>query len=256
MKTLAVANQKSVGKSTIAFHLAHAGAEAGLRVLIVTFDAQGSLELVFPAIDGAAPGLLASALFEEAEPSTPLEYLNERVAIIRADQTMFALDTAPESFIRRPKMHLRRFAADFDLCIIDTPGRICMPLNAALTAADVVLCPVSMGLFEIAALADLWKFIQAVRKKGYNPQLRLMGILPNKINTKSKEELQGLADLRQQFGTAIMPEMLTERAAVKQATSRRRPVWFGTKGAGHRAAGVEWKSVCNSILVNLGSIPK
>lgn len=253
MKTLAVVNQKSVGKTTVVFHLGSAGADFHqLRVLLVSLDAQGSLELVLPRLEGAAPGMLASELFAEESPTTPLEYLTERVAIIRADPSMFALDTAGEDFIKRPAKHLRRFAASFDLCIIDTPGRICMPLNAALTAADAVLCPTSMGLFEMAALADLWKFIQAVKKKGYNPKLRLMGILPNKINTKSKEELQGLADLREQFGSAIMPLMLKESAAVKQSTMRRRPVWIATKGAGHRAAALEWKSVCNSILVNLG----
>jgi chromosome partitioning protein len=253
MKTLAVVNQKSVGKTTLVFHLGSAAADFhNLRVLFVSLDAQGSLELVLPRQEGAAPAMHASELFAEDAPTTPLEYLTERVAIIRADPAMFDLDTAGEEFIKRPGKNLRHFADDFDVCIIDTPGRICMPLNAALAAADAVLCPTSMGLFEMAALADLWKFIQAVKKKGFNPRLRMMGILPNKINTKSKEELQGLADLRMQFGTAIMPFMLKESAAVKQATMRRRPVWMATKGAGHYAAALEWKSVCNDILVNLG----
>lgn len=40
MKTLTVVNQKSIGKTTIVFHLSNAGADFHqLRVLLVSFDA-------------------------------------------------------------------------------------------------------------------------------------------------------------------------------------------------------------------------
>lgn len=255
MKTLAVANQKGgVGKSTLTVHLAYAAAEAGLRVLLVDMDKQGSLSLSFPALDGVVPGLVASALFED-EPTDQLpEFIGEHVAIIRANDRLALLDGAGDDFIKRPARQLRRFAQDFDLCLIDTPGLIGMKLYAALAAADAVICPVSVGLFEIAGLSELWQFIKAVKSKGYNPGLRLMGMIPSKVNTKSREERDGLAALRAQFGTAIMPVMLAERAAVKQAISRRRPVWVATRGAGHLVAAKEWKEACKSILVNLGSI--
>jgi len=256
MKILAAANQKGgVGKSTLIVHLAYAGAEAGLRVLIVDFDIQGSVTLSFPPISDT-PGLVASSLFDEDAPTAALEYIGDKVAIIRADDNLALLDRAPDLFIKRPGLNLRRFANDFDLCLIDTPGRLGMTLNAALAASDAVVCPVSVGLFEMAGLADLWKFIKAVKTKGYNPGLRLMGMLASKVNTRSPEEREGLVELRRQFGDSILPDMLAERAAVKQAISRRRPVWVATKGAGHLLAAKEWKKACKSILVNLGSIAK
>lgn len=259
MKILAVTNQKSTGKSTLCFHLGHLGIEKSLRVLLVNLDGQASLDLVFQQTS-SAPALTAYDLFTigpkgelvEGEP----EYLSENLAIFRAGAKMHELDAAPDSFLKNLRVNLKQYDKQFDLCIIDTPGRICMPLKAAMVAADAVLCPVTMGLFEIAALADLWKFIQAVKQKGFNTQLRILGILPNKINTKSREELEGLAMLREEFGSAILPEMLAERASVKQAIARQRPVWLGTKGAGHRTAALEWKSVCTNILVKLGSIAK
>lgn len=254
-KTLAVANQKGgVGKSTLTVHLAYAAAEAGLRVLLVDMDKQGSLSLSFPPLADAAPGLVASSLFDEELNDGQPEYIGERVAIIRADANLALLDGAEDEFIKRPAKQLRRFAGDFDLCLIDTPGLIGMKLYAALAAADAVICPVSVGLFESAGLSELWHFIRAVKTKGYNPGLRLMGMIPSKVNTKSPEEREGLDQLRKTFGNAIFPEMLAERAAVKQAISRRRPVWVATKGAGHLVAAKEWKAACKSILVNLGSI--
>ncbi len=256
MKTLAVANQKSVGKSTLAIHLAYAGAAAGLRVLMVDMDKQGSLTMCFPPINGDASGLLASSLYDEDQPAAALEYIGEKVAIIRATPILAALDSAPDIFIKRPRLNLRRFANDFDLCIIDTPGHIGMSLNASLAAADAVVCPVSIGKFEMKALSDLWAFIRAVKTKGYNPELRLIGILPNRVNTRSPLEIQGLQALREQYGPAILAHTLPERAAVKQSIELNRPVWVSTKGAGHLAAAKEWKAACKTILVKLGSIPQ
>ncbi len=257
MKTLAVANQKGgVGKSTILVHLAYAAAEAGLRVLLVDLDKQGSLSLSFPTLPGVMPGLLASTLFGEDSDDLKPEYIGEHVAIIRADERLALLDGAADDFIKRPSRHLRQLADQFDVCLIDTPGLIGMKLYAALAAADAVICPVSVGLFESAGLSELWKFIRAVKTKGYNPRLRLMGMIPSKVNTKSPEEREALSALRAEFGNLILPEMLAERAAVKQAISRRRPVWVNTKGAGHLAAAKEWKTFCRSILLNLGSISK
>lgn len=253
MSILAVTNQKSVGKTAIVFNVTHRAADADKSVLIVSLDAQGSLELVLPKADESQTNLMAYELFEEELPSTPLEYLTDKVAFVRArDPRMFDLDTKGEDYVKRFRKNLRKLAKDFDFCIIDTPGRICMPLTASMAAADVVLCPTSMGLFELDALSQLWKFIQSIKKGGTNPQLRLLGILPSLINTKSKDELKGLDQLRQSFGKAVLPMQLSRNAAVHKSIINRRPVWQNTNGQGHRNAAAEWKHVCDFVLTNMG----
>jgi chromosome partitioning protein len=259
MRVLAVANQKGgVGKSTLTVHLAYAAIEAGLRVLLVDLDKQGSLSLSFEST-GGEPGLVASQLFgAEALDANP-EVLSESVSIIRADETLSLLSSGAAGVEKRPARHLQRFDEQFDLCLIDTPGAIGFnpPMTiAALCAADAVVCPFSVGLYEGKGLADLWSYLKNIKGANYNPRLRLMGLLPSKVNTKSREEVGALADLRAQFGAVILPGMLAERTAVKQAIMRRRPVWKNTKGAGHLAAGKEWRSVCNYILGDLGEVKK
>ena len=253
MKTLAVANQKGgVGKSTLTVHLAYAAEEAGLRVLLVDMDKQGSLSLTFAAAKGAAPGLTASRLFD-AEPGAELpQVIGERISLIRADDRLLTIDKAENQVIRRPAVALQRFAGDFDLCLIDTPPLIGIRLMASLAAADFVVTPVSVGLYELAGVADLMQSIHVVRTQGFNARLKHIGILPMKTNNRSTEEREGLVELRERYGAAILPEVLPERSPVRKAIAKRRPVWASTKGEGHLKAAKEWRAACESILGRMG----
>ena len=250
VKTLSIANQKGgVGKSTLAVHLAYAALEAGLRVLLVDMDKQGSLSLSFPPSATAVPGMVASSLYTLDAADTPMpEVVSDKLSIIRADNGLLSVDKFDNSVIRNPRIALQRFADSFDLCLLDTPPLLGLRIMASLAASDYVVTPVSVGLFELAGVADLMQTINVVRTKGINPRLRHLGILPMKTNTRSTDEKQALADLRRLYGTIILPETLPERAAVKKAVARRKPVWVNSSGEGHLKAAVEWRAACASIL--------
>jgi chromosome partitioning protein len=258
MRKLAITNQKGgAGKTTLTKHLANAAIEQGVRTLIIDLDPQGSLSQSFPPSEGAEPGLMASALFSPDPVTLKPEVLAEGVGIIRGDKTLSLVNGAAPDVAKMPARHLRELVGEYDLCVIDTPGAIGFnpPMTvAALVAADAVVCPFSVGLYEGKALADLWEYLKAIKAPAYNPRLRLMGLLPSKINTRSRDEMKALEVLRAQFGAVILPGMLAERTAVKKSVMAGRPVWHSTKGAGHLAAAQEWRAVCNFILGNLGGI--
>lgn len=252
MKILSIANQKGgVGKSTLSVHIAYAAMEAGMRVLLVDMDKQASLSLSFPAPADAEPGLFASKLYVAGAMDARPQVINDQLAIIRADNALLSIDKAENEVIRQPAQALRQFADDYDLCVIDTPPLLGIRLMASLAAADYVVTPVSIGLYELAGVADLMSTIHVIRTQGFNPRLKHIGILPMKVNSRSKDARQALAALQQQYGPIILKEALAERAPVKKAIALRRPVWTNTSGEGHLKAAQEWRAACTAILDRL-----
>lgn len=245
MKTLAVANQKGgVGKTTLSLHIAQYAAERGKRVLIVDLDPQGSLSLYFRATSG----LRASSLFsDDASAELPFR-AGENISILRADDSLMTVDKASNAIIDVPRKALRVFEHDYDLCVIDTAGALGVRMDSALAIANYVITPVSVGLFELSAVAGLLKAIQKVKTSGMNPKLKHIGILPMKTNTRSAEEKRGLEELRTKYGAAILPHVLMERAAVKNAVAARLPVWGKVRGVSHQRAADEWMGACETIL--------
>lgn len=249
MKIYVVANQKGgVGKSTIAVHTVYAAIERGLRVLVVDFDIQGNTSLSLGAGEGAND-LLGSDLFLRHDGRRKPEKISEQLSIIRADAGLEHIEQAGDIVITNPRLKLGiGLGGDYDLCVIDTPPSLGRILRGALCASNYVLTPLQMGLFEMSGTRDLMQTIKNTRTSGLNPNLKHLGILPMKINTKSPQEMQALKDLQTDYGKLVLPFYIAERSAVKQAVAKRKPVWQGARGASHERARDEWKYACNEIL--------
>ena len=258
MKILAVVNQKGgSGKSTFCAQAAHAALEAGLRVLLVDLDPQGSLSTAFPPeAEGQEGESTASALFSEGLLLAPAGATG--LAIIRKDALLKRLTADNRAGLKRPGAYLKGFR-------VVRPdhsrhsgalGENVPTTTAALIAADAVICPFAVGVFEAEPLGQLWQHLQEIISGGLNPRLRVLGLLPSKVNTASREELSALEDLQAHpyVGKFVLPVVLSEKAAVKQSIARGKAVWRGVRGHGHRTAAAEWQAATGLVLKNLGVI--
>ena len=270
MKTLVVANQKGgVGKSTLAVHITHLALEQGKRVLMVDMDAQRNFTLSF-ASTVEKTALPAADLFKKQITSQPF-YVKENLAVIHASTALMSADSLVSfgagdeanefmkkllnlgedevDVVKRPGAHLKAFAKDFDLCVIDTPPHLGVRLLASLAAADAVVTPVSIGFFELLGFGDLMQTINVVcSRQGINPKLKPIGIVPTKTHSRRKKEEEALNAIRQKYSKMVLPVELPERSAVREAVANKVPVWVRVRGEGHRKASVEWRAACDIIL--------
>lgn len=260
MKTIAVANQKGgEGKTTLAVHLAHAAADKGLKVLLVDLDTQGNSTLVFTGDSRFAdaddyPYLKASHLFSENETLTELPspyQCQDNVQLVAPDRDLLmhvrGYTDYDDPALMLPKIWLGSMAEHYDVCVIDAPPALGFVLNALLTAADCVVTPITIDAFSLDGTAELLTTIENV-KASTNPALLHLGLVPNKINTRSAREKRDLAAIRDAYGALVAAYSFTDRRAVKIAMADHQPVWRRPDGSSHRTAGAEWKKNCGIIL--------
>lgn len=249
MKIITIANQKGgVGKTTLTAHLGYAAAAANMKVLMVDFDPQGSLNLACNVVVPDDDELHTSDLFSPDSVKKPLHVVDAFTSLIPSDDDVLAaFEKLPTDAVRNASKVLRNKAAKFDLCLIDTPPAKNALQFAGLAAADFVVTPMTIGLYELGGVQKLFDTIESVRSQ-LNSNLRHLGVLLMKTNGRSARERELVGQMREQFGDLVLDNELPERAAVRQAVNNRVPVWENPRGSSHKSAAAEWHAVCTSIL--------
>lgn len=253
MRKVSIANQKGgVGKSAVGTNLGFFAAEKKRRVLVVDFDGQATatnnlLADVSPNAMKASQLFFKAALTGELQYATPITASGGHIAVIVGDRDLNLIDENPEADEFQPARWLASFADDFDLCIIDPPPTLGKRLRAALIASDFVVMPFVPVRESTDGLNQLLETIETIRQTA-NPRLEYVGLLANKVNTRSAKQRQLLEQVSDLAGDMLLPLRLSERASVSDNLANNRPVWKNIAGASHRKAAEEMTGVCKSIL--------
>lgn len=250
MKILAVAFRKGgVGKSTLAVHLAYSLAEQGKRVLLIDTD-EDDLSEAFPS-DGIDNGyLVASSLFV-GNVSQPPRLVSPNIWLVPADHAVVDVDDLPLDQLPDLRVTLHsHMANDFDAVIIDTPPNLQRRLISVLAAADGVISPITISSFSMHRLPKFLATVEQIRSR-YNPSLKLLGLVPFLVNSRSVNELEAIPYLEEQYPDLVINTPVMQRACVPTALALGKPVWQSARSGNQRVAASEMRSACNEIISRL-----
>jgi len=254
MKTIVCAIQKGgQGKSMLCTHLAHFASSAGLDVLAVDVDGQGTLSKnLLPDFDkNDAPSLY---LFSHDSPKIRPIKAHEstqdqkgQIHLFTGDKRLKVVDESPNIKSGTLRKALQRFSNEIDLAIIDPPPTLGKRLEAALAAADYVIMPFVPARESVDGLGDLMDTIQDTQES-VNPGLKIIGLLPNKVNSRSSFDKKILDDLHRVAPEMLLPIVIRERTSVSGAMAHSKPVWKFKSGESQKLAAQELLLACGYII--------
>lgn len=238
---ISLINQKGgCGKSSTCFHLSGAFAQAGLNVLLVDADPQGSLSQGFfgsAQVENIPPSETLAALFnDEAFCSQPERLATttsiERISVVRANQAL-----APYNVPEPERTGLKQFALSqflrsldaWDLILVDCPPNLYQSSWNALVAADFVLIPVPPEDFGTQGLRVVHQAIEQARM--LNPSLDLLGHLITRCDHRLLVHRSYEDKLRTLYSSAVLDTVIPEASAFKVALTCRQPVTHHAPGS-------------------------
>ncbi len=249
MQTVAVLSLKGgVGKTTVVLGLASAAMRRGVRTLVVDLDPQCNATAALDP-DDTTHGL--SGVLADPRP----ERLREAVAPSAWGDGVDVLVGSEDSEVHNGQVDgpdplnrltealsaLDTLVTDGDLpyqlVLLDCPPSLGRLTRSALVAADRALLVTEPTIFAVSGVQRAFEAVQAERTE-HNPRLQPLGVVVNRIRSRSHEHQFRIDELREIFGPLVMPVALPDRLAVQQAQGACVPIHqWGTPGAREVALG-------------------
>ena len=226
-RVIAVTNQKGgVGKTTTSINVAYFLSKMGKRTLIIDFDPQGNATSGL-GIDkqelGATMTEVIMRQIRLAKIVLPTEYkdlylapstshlANTEVELAQADGRFARLREALNGVI------------DYDFIIIDSPPSLSLLTVNGLVAADYVLLPVQAEFYALEGLGQLLESMKLIRK-GLNPSLKLLGVLPTMMDSRTTLSSQVYDEIKKYFPDKIFKTTIPRNIRLAEAPSHGAPV--------------------------------
>lgn len=225
--TIAVANQKGgCAKTTTAVNLAAALAELKQKVLLIDLDPQANASQWLGA-DKDARGVFELFTTKVAANSLLVDSNTEGLSLLAGSRSLASIEKslagelAVETRLKRRLASLENLA--FDYVLIDTPPTLGLMTLNALCAAQQVLIPVTTHVMTLSGVAQLMQTFDDV-KDVLNPQLSLLGLLPCRVDQRTRHSKDIIEALIERFGEQVLVARIRENIRLAEAPSFRKSI--------------------------------
>jgi chromosome partitioning protein len=254
-KIIVVVNQKGgVGKSTIAFHLAHAALKKKktAKVLAIDLDSQGNLSQYLTGeldVINVTTGGVGDVF--EGVALSPIPTTHPQIDLLHGHSALDRYDSDEEAEARVfssecPSM-LRSLG--YDYIVIDTPPAVGLRHLAPLFWADTVVIPLEPVMSGIVGFQNVLTVLNESITP-LNPDVKWVGLL-NRANMRVRSHREKEAFMRESYdspGHKRILATLSTRTSVSDAMEETpaQPVWL-RKGA-PKELSKQWLDVCLTAL--------
>lgn len=225
---ISVTNQKGgVGKTTTAVNMAYYLSKSGKKTLLVDFDPQGNATSGLGIDKQGLTQTMADVIMEVAtldQVVLPTEYKN----LFLAPTTPYLANTEvqlaqADRRFSRLKAAIEASEGGYDYIIIDSPPSLSLLTVNGLIAAKYVLLPVQAEFYALEGLGQLLETMKLVRK-GMNPTLELLGVLPTMIDSRTTLSSQVHEEIKKHFPGKVFNSTIPRNIRLAEAPSHGLPI--------------------------------
>lgn len=252
MQVIAVLSLKGgVGKTTVVLGLAGAAMQRGVRTLVVDLDPQANATV---ALQPAETSATIADVLDDPRRSVmrraiaPSAWGDDLDVLVGAESNERHNHPEPtEKQLSRLDRALSRLSGEegarasiagrtteeeeYGLVIIDCPPSLSQLTRSALVAADRAVLVTDPTIFAVAGVQRAFEAVQNERVQ-HNTDLQPLGVLINRVRSRSAEHAFRVAELRELFGPLVLTTVIPDRSAIQQSQGACVPIQqWDTPGA-------------------------